>query len=163
MNIKVNISDPASVTNAVNKIAIYQSKIESKITEVLSRLVQMGAKIVDFQYSTSIDDYDYEVSCIVNGDNAMIIAEGSDVMFLEFGAGVWTIDTTAENESSGLPPIEEGSYSQTEGMGQFRPNHRYWYYEGKRYIGIRGTHGFYFASDEIKEQAVNEAIKVFKK
>lgn len=163
MNIKVNISDPDSVKKAVSKITDYESKLESKISEVLSRLVKMGSQIVDYSFSTSIDDYDYEVSCIVNGNNAMIIAEGSDVMFLEFGAGVWTIDTTADNDSSGLPPIEEGSYSQTEGMGQFRPNHRYWFYEGKRYIGIKGTHGFYFASDEIKEQAVNEAIKVFKK
>ena len=163
MKIKVNISHPESVLNAVTKIKDYESKLDDKMQKVITRLVKMGAKIVDYSFSTCLDASDYEVSCIVNGDNAMIIAEGSEVMFLEFGAGVWTIDTTADNDSSGLPPIEEGSYSQTEGMGQFRPNHRYWYHEGRRYIGIKGTHGFYFASDEIKEQAVNEAIKVFKK
>ena len=161
MKIRVNISDPQSVTNAVTKIKDYEKKLDSKIKEVLTRLAKMGTRLVDFHYAGG-EGTEYEVTCVVNGNNAMIIAEGDDVVFLEFGAGFGTYDHLEEMEASGLPPIYPGSWSETEGSGQFA-NKFYWYWNRTKYTRVTATEGFYFASEAIKEEAVNEAIKVFKK
>ena len=158
MRIKITL-DSESIDNAIKKIDQYKNSLQKKAEEVLSQLAVMGMEVVNYAYG----DEEYEISCIVNGDNAMIIAEGSEVVFLEFGTGVYTEDHTYEMETEGLPPIFAGSYSQTEGSGQFRAGHEYWYYNHRKYVGSIPLRGFYMASKEIKEQAVNVAIKVFKK
>lgn len=161
MKIKINALDPESIDNAIREIERYKNSLQGKVEEILSQLAVMGMEVVDYAYGGN--DEEYEISCIVNGNNAMIIAEGSEVVFLEFGTGVYTEDHTYEMETEGLPPIFAGSYSQTEGMGHFRAGHEYWYYNHKKYVGSIPMRGFYMASKEIKEQAVNMAIKVFKK
>ena len=161
MRIKVNVFDPQSIENAIKGLNFYSKTLELKASEVLGLLAERGKEIVDYSYSLS--DEDCEVSCIVNGNSSMIIAEGQNVMFLEFGTGVYTDDFSDEMETKGLPPIFAGSYSQTEGRGHFRPDHQYWYYNRVMYQGTLPTRGFYFASKDIKEQAVEIAKKVFKK
>ena len=162
--IKVNLFDIESINNAINQIKLYQISLDKKIEEVLSRLSTLGVEVIEYQYGLSHEDY-YEVDCIVNGNSSMIIAEGENVMFLEFGTGIYTDDYTEEGEveSQGLPVIFPGSWSNTEGMGQFRPDHQYWYHKHVMYQGTLPTRGFYFASKEIKAQAVDIAKKVFKK
>ena len=147
MKIKINALDPESIDNAIRKIERYKNSLQGKVEEILSQLAVMGMEVVDYAYGGN--DEEYEISCIVNGNNAMIIAEGSEVVFLEFGTGVYTEDHTYEME--------------TEGMGHFRAGHEYWYYNHKKYVGSIPMRGFYMASKEIKEQAVEMAIKVFKK
>ena len=173
MRIRINVYDPDSIEQAIQKVEEYKRSLQSKMNEIVSRLSRLGAQVVDYQYSLANDDpdfdtADYEVSCIVNGNSAMIIAEGSDIMFIEFGAGVRTEDTTGEMQTEGLPPITPGSYSQTEGIGQFIPGKKEFWFHGsgankKFYRGLTPYHGFYFASKEMKEQAVDIAIKVFKR
>ena len=161
MKIKVNVFDPDSINDALIRVRSYRDSLRQKAEEISSRLAVRGMQVVEYQYESSHEDF--EVSCITNGNSSMIIAEGSNVLFLEFGTGVYTEDHSSEMEAEGLPPIFAGSYSQTEGMGHFRPDHQYWYYEGIKYAGTLPTQGFYFASKEIKEQAVEIAKKVFKK
>lgn len=161
MKLKINVFDEKSVEDAIAKINDYSKTLQGKADEIVARLTEIGRQVVDYQYSLSHEEY--EVSCIVKGNSSMIIAEGDNVMFLEFGTGVYTDDHTEEMEAEGLPPIFAGSYSQSEGMGHFRPDHQYWYYEGVKYQGTLPLQGFYFASKEIREQAVEIAIKVFKK
>ena len=163
MKIKINPYSKESVENAITQIKTYRDTIEPKVNEILSQLTALGGQIVEYQYYSPNAEYDTEVSCIVNGNSSMIIAEGLNVMFLEFGTGIYTEDNSEEMESEGLPPIFAGSYSQSEGTGQFRPDHQYWYYNRVKYAGTLPTHGFYFASKEIKKQAVEIAKKVFKK
>ena len=162
--IKVNVLDIESVNAAINQIKLYRSSLDKKVEEILKELSVLGAEVVEYQYYSSHEDY-YEVSCEVNGNSAMIVAEGENVVFLEFGTGVYTEDYTDEEDISpkGLPPIFPGSWSNTEGMGQFTPDHQYWYHKHVMYQGTLPTRGFYFASKEIKNQAVDIAKKVFKK
>lgn len=161
MKIKINVLDIDSIDNAIAQLNAYSKSLQDKAEEIAKRLAVIGMQIVDYQYNLSHEEY--EVSCITNGNSSMIIAEGSNVLFLEFGTGVYTEDNTEEMEAEGLPPIFAGSYSQSEGMGHFRPDHQFWYYEGKKYAGTMPMQGFYFASKEIKERAVEEAKKVFKR
>jgi len=161
LKIRVNISNPDSIKNAVDKITAYEKKLDEKIKTVLTRLAKMGTQLVDYHFSSG-EGTEFEVTCVVNGNNAMIIAEGDDVVFLEFGAGFGTDDHTDGMETSGLPPIYPGSWSETEGTGQFIRK-GYWYWNKQKYTSVTSTKGFYFASKEIKDQAVDVAIKVFKR
>ena len=161
MKIKINVLDRDSIDNAISRIKAYSKTLQDKANEIASQLVIMGAQVVDYAYGGN--DEDYEITCITEGNRSMIIAEGAEVLFLEFGTGVYTEDHTYDMETEGLPPIFAGSYSQTEGMGHFRVGHEYWYYDRKKYVGSIPMRGFYMASKEMREQAVQIAIKVFKK
>ncbi len=161
MKIKINLLNSESVKEAIFKIDKYKKSLPEKANRIVTELAKMGAQIVEYSYSENIYE-DYEVSCIVNGNSAMIIAEGDDVVFLEFGAGVLTNDYTEGMETEGLPPIYPGSYSETEGLKMFS-RYGYWFHAGKKYTGLVPMRGFYFASKEIKEQAVEVAKKVFKR
>lgn len=170
MRIRINPLDPDSIDRAIIKLNEYKLSLQQKTEEIVRRLTVLGGQVVEYYYSAAesnpdFDGVDYEVTCIVNGNSSMIIAEGLDVVFLEFGAGVGVRDDTlaAGMETKGLPPIFPGSYSQLEGSGHFRPGHEYWYYNRHRYESLPAYQGFYFASKEIKEQAVEIAKKVFKK
>lgn len=160
MKIQINISDPDSIDKAIQKIKDYRESFKAKVNEIVSRLTELGAQVVDYQYSGLLDQ-EYEVTCIVKGNHSMIIAEGDSVMFLEFGTGV---DTDSEyGESEGFTIVEKGMWSQTWGKGQFVPNeHEHWYYRDVKYEGTKPTYGFMFASKEIKEQGVEIAKKVFR-
>lgn len=162
MKIRVNVLDPESIDNAIAQVKAYQKSLQGKIENILTELTAMGKEIVETQYSIVPEHEDFDVYCEVSGNSAMIIAEGENVMFLEFGTGVETTDTTAEMETEGLPPIYAGSWSETEGSGVFA-RHGFWHYKGVLYEGTMTTMGFYFASKEIKERAVEVAKKVFRR
>lgn len=163
MRIRVNLLSEDSVKEALKQIKDYTKEVERRANEVISYLVEKGSRIVDAQYSLVDEDKPYEVYCLVNGNSAMIIAEGENVVFLEFGTGVDVRDyTSGEMETEGLPPIYSSSWSQLEGTGTFY-RHGHWHYNGKDYTGTMATQGFYFASKEIREHAVEEAKRIFRK
>ena len=160
MRIKITL-DKESVDKAIAQVKAYKKSFNAKVERIVEELANMGAKIVESQYAIPMDDSDYDVTCIVKGKNAMIMAEGDGVLFLEFGTGVSTTDTTDEMETEGLPPIYPGSWSETEGSGVFA-RHGHWHYKGVDYTGTMATMGFYFASKEIRDKAVNVAKRIFK-
>lgn len=162
MRIKINPYDIDSVNKAIQQVKDYQKSFDKKIDEILNELVNLGARRVETQFALVTEYEPYDISCEVVGNNAMIIAEGENVIFLEFGTGVEVVDTTDEMETEGLPPIYKGSWSETEGTGMFARN-GYWYYNGHKYQGTMATQGFYLASKDIKEQAVKIARRVFKR
>lgn len=162
MKIRVNVLDPSSIDEAIAELKKYSKNLQEKATEIVTELGLRGREIVDTQYSM-VEEYEiYNVDCIVNGTSAMIIAEGDSVVFLEFGTGVDVEDNSSEMETAGLPIIASGSWSATEGRGTF-VRHGHWHYNGVDYTGTMPTHGFHFASKEIKEKAVEVAKRIFTK
>lgn len=164
MRIRVNLTNRDSVREALKELRDYKKEVSRRANEVVSRLAQMGTEIVDTQFSIVAEQDPPEVYCLVNGNSAMIIAEGDNVVFLEFGTGVDVTDKTGDlgMETEGLPPIYAGSWSETQGRGVFA-RFGYWHYKNQLYTGTMATQGFYFASKEIREKAVEEAKRIFKK
>lgn len=160
MKIKIDVLDRDSVASAIDKLNLYSKGIDDKISQIIEILTKLGTEIVEYSYSLSLEEYD--VSCQVKGNSSMIMAEGDNVIFLEFGTGSYTEDHTDDMETFGLPPIFGGSWSATEGSGVYA-RYGHWHYKGVDYQGTNPTRGFYFASKEIKEQAVNIAKRIFKK
>lgn len=166
--IKVNLFDEKSIDRAVTELQNYSKSINSKAKQVADELTRIGAKIVDDRYSMAHEEEEsYSVTYYIYEDeeveNCAIIASGENVMFLEFGTGVYTDDFSDEFEHDRLPPIFGGSWSQSEGKGHFRPDHQYWYYNGIKYAGTLPMMGFYFATKEMKAQAENIVRKAFAK
>ena len=128
--------------------------------EDLEGLYQIGSTY----YNAGMDEgknYDYDVTIEPTEKGCKLVANGEDVCFLEFGAGVSTKSWQGEGQE-GLPPIYPGSWSETEGVGQFA-NQGYWIYGNELYKGIEPTMGMYHASKQMLTDCIEEARKVFEK
>ena len=162
--IKVNLLKENSIDRAIAELQKYTERLTKRAEKIANDLTKIGAKIVDDRYKMSHEEYVvYYLTAKDRGKKTcLIVAEGENVMFLEFGTGIYTDDFSDEFDHDTLPPIFGGSWSQTEGMGHFRPDHQYWYYNRVKYQGTLPMMGFYFATKEMKEQAetiVREAFK----
>lgn len=161
MRIDIDIFDSKSINAAVKMLNRYADGIAKAAEEIARRLAEIGVQVVDQSYSFTGEAYTVRKEQTENG--YMIIAEGDNVLFLEFGTGVLTEDYEHPN-AEGLPVIAPGSWSQTEGMKHFIPGiHEYWYYNRRKYSGTIATQGFYFAKKEMKEQAKQIAAEEFHK
>jgi len=86
--IKLNIFDPSS---AIDELLTYRARLELKTKELVSRLADIGMENakVEFTLAGAENDYgnDTEVRVELTEKGATIIAEGREVLFIEFGAG----------------------------------------------------------------------------
>ena len=99
-----------------------------------------------------------EVFCQASktAEGAKVVANGSQVSFLEFGAGQTT-------DSHLSPPfaVAPGSYSQTVGKKQFLPGVRErWYHKKVRYTRIQPRMGMLRASIAMRRELKQIASKV---
>ena len=114
-----------------------------------------------YQSSTQYNKVDATVLLEPTADGFTVRAEGKDVVFLEFGAGVATDpDARAKLEKDPPFPITEGSYSNTHG-GHYATN-KYWYYGGKRWTEVTPTHAMWRAREETIKALPLMAKEVFK-
>lgn len=142
----------------------YENSLQNKLNILAERLAQIGVRIASTKYNAGMEDsqsYDYDVTVEPTEKGCKLVANGEDVCFLEFGAGVSTKSWQGEGQE-GLPPIYPGSWSETEGNGEFA-NKGYWIYGNKLYTGIEPTMGMYYASKQMLTDCIEEARKVFEK
>lgn len=131
VNISFNIeADTQGLTKLARDIRRNSKKIAMKVAYAGAREARsaFGGEVVCQARKTA------------NG--ASVIATGSQVSFLEFGAGLTT-------DSHLSPPFQvaPGSYSQTVGRKQFLPGVRErWYHNGQRYTRIKPRMGMLKAS-----------------
>ena len=161
MRIDINIFDDKSIDNAIKALDKYKRNLEKASAEIAERLAKLGAQTVDNAYHSVPEDKPFDVFYEPTKNGWLIVALGENVIFLEFGTGVYTTDYR-HPEAVGLPPIEQGEWSKNEGSGVF-VRHGHWHYRRKYYEGTIATQGFYFAKQEIKEQAYIIAREVFHK
>lgn len=163
MKITIDIFNQQSLNNALIALEKICLNIESACNEITERLAKIGRQVVEAEYLSAMDEKPFEVTIEQTNKGYMVIATGENVVFLEFGTGVLTEDY--EGRESELPIlIQPGSWSQTEGRGNFVVgSHEYWYHNRKKYSGTIATKGFYFAKQEMKEQAKIIAKEVFHK
>lgn len=104
--IEVDPFDIRSVKQAIAQLKRHETWRKQKITEYIKRLCEVGAQAARETYRTE------KVSVSVTPDGKGIIAQGGQVMFIEFGAGLPTTDH--EELSSTLSiSIEPGSWSMS--------------------------------------------------
>ena len=154
--ILVDVFDIASIRRAAKEIEDLAKWIEKKSDELCRRLAELGRDVAVTAYADAgaegNDDVDVEVERVGNA-NYIIRAFGSQVYFVEFGAGV----TAGENYDTSviLPPVDISpkSWSSTKGTGEFANSKEgYWHYKGERYTQVVPRKGMYLAVKEIESR-----------
>lgn len=96
--ITINIFNPASIDAAVKEIRDYAEWVKRKMDELRERVAYFIAKDASAVFNTAVaDDLIGEgavigsVDVVVedNGNMTLVIANGEDAVFMEFGAGVY--------------------------------------------------------------------------
>ena len=121
--ITLNPLDTASIEAAIEELKKHEEERKANIKKYIRRLAEIGAEAAQrAYYGGSINpnkmpsnEEGLRVSVEERDNGCAIVAQGSQVIFLEFGAGAWT----ESHELSGPLEIEiaPGSYSDTEGAG----------------------------------------------
>ena len=136
----------------------YEDKLKDKCFEVAQRLAEeIGQPVAQVWFGSEVKVTAKPIGKKKNGYK--IIANGKDVCFLEFGAGV-TTDTThpfAKNVSFDVYPA---SWSIDHAKQFVRKG--YWMYRGEKYDAITPMRGMYHAYKAILEEAPRIVEEVFR-
>lgn len=152
--------DPNSVRAVQEELERYKESLEKKGMEICRRLAEIGMNVASIRYATgSIDgntDVDVSVEPIENGYK--VTANGEDVFFLEFGAGVaagFNYDTSVI-----APPVDitPGSWSKDHARQFTEKGH--WYYGGRKYDMVTPRMGMYSAIKEVEQNIARVAKEV---
>ena len=164
MRIVINPLDPKSIKKAQKQVLAYKTWLESKEKELLERLAMYGATRVSLGFARAIYDaqgHDIQVSAEVVGNKARIIAQGEDVCFVEFGAGIRYGQGYQGEKPVGIVGI--GEYGKGKGK-----NPKGWWYTGNDGKGHH-TYGnppamvMWKTSVELQEIIGDIAREVFRK
>ena len=156
----------SSINNAINELKAYKKELINKNDIFVRRLVELGLNVVNMKVQQSLGDSDDATSKATFSSsgklvNAEIHLTGSDVLFIEFGAGIYY-------NTPGQHPLEDdfgmgvGTYP-----GQTHAFDDFWFYTdeqgntGQISYGTQATMPMYSASIEMYQQVVQIAREVF--
>ena len=115
---------PAGCDKALKKIERYQKSLQRKLDEICKRVADFGLVRAQENFDAAlydgVKDVTVEVDKIENG--YAVRANGTTVLFLEFGAGVHYPN---DHPKAGELGIAHGTYGK--GLG----NNDYWFYTGQ--------------------------------
>lgn len=166
--ININIFDSRSLDKSIQEIKQYQNSLNDKCAEFVRRLADVGIPVIDENIASAAGDSDkghntyIKINSFGSYSQAELICEGSDILFIEFGAGIHY------NGSAGSSPHPKGqelgytigSYGQGKGKNDF------WFYysdtgEAVMSHGTQATMPVYKASLEIRKNILQIAKEVF--
>lgn len=161
MRIVINPFDPASVGNAIKELERYKLWVQEKEVILRQRLAQLGATVASIEFVRAVYNGTNDVSVRVedNGNKATIFAEGSAVLFIEFGSG--------ERYGSGHPEAGKfgygpGTYSDgPNGKGHWDNPNGWFFSHGQHSFGNPPAMAMLHARDSIVEQLTAIAREVF--
>lgn len=150
-------------------IALLENAISpEKITLFLERLAEIGVFTADKNYHAITEsDITYPTLSyeFTDSNTVCITANGTDVLFLEFGTGItYSVDYPTDE---GFNPIfKAGDWSDNEALGgkHHWNDPRGWYIpggHGKHTYGILPARAMYEAKKEIKQKIEQTAREVF--
>lgn len=169
---KISFSlDERSISNAIAQVNALEQEWDKKMDTLLERLATLGATSATLGFRRAIytGDKDVNVSVEKRGNGYVIHAEGEDVLFIEFGAGI--------RYGSGHPQSTEfgmgaGTYPSTKGRkaadGKFYLNWEHpdgWWLPkeagGEHTYGNPPAMVMYRAAREIEQEIEHIAKEVF--
>ena len=162
MKIVINPFDPKSVSEAIKELDRYKKWVQEKEEILRQRLAQLGATVASIEFSRAIYNGTNDVSVRVedNGRKATIFAEGSAVLFIEFGSGAKYGNGHPEAGKFGYGP---GTYSDgPNGKGHWADEEGWYFAHGQHSFGNPPAMAMVHARDAILEQLTAIAREVFK-
>ena len=161
MKIVINPFDPKSVSEAIKELDRYKRWVQEKEEILRQRLAQLGATVASIEFSRAIYNGTNDVSVRVedNGRKATICAEGSAVLFIEFGSGAKYGNGHPEAGKFGYGP---GTYSDgPNGKGHWDDPNGWYFSHGQHSFGNPPAMAMVHARDAILEQLTAIAREVF--
>lgn len=116
--------------------------------EADEKLAAMGAETAQENFGPDIT---------VTADGNRIIANGEQVVFLEFGAGATTVDMWGADLGF---EIDRGSYSDEHDGEYAKSGYEMWHHAGQEYEYIQPTYAMFRAKLQIQRDAAEEIRKV---
>lgn len=147
----------ADIERALRKVERYAEKIDGRMNRLTEVLAKDGAEAAADAYGSSSVD----VNAIYEGNGtSLVVAQGEPVVFLEFGAGD-TVATPEFTEANFPFDISSGSYSRTEGSGEYDETGK-WHFGKREYRYIYPRRGMVNAERVIEDNYESRAREVFK-
>ena len=162
MKIVIDPFDKESIANAIKELERYKMWVQEKEEILRQRLAQLGATVASIEFSRAIYNGTNDVSVRVddNGSKATIYAEGSAVLFIEFGSGAKYGNGHPEAGKFGYGP---GTYSDgPNGKGKWDDPNGWYFAHGQHSFGNPPAMAMVHARDAILEQLTAIAREVFK-
>ena len=156
----------SSINDAINELKAYKKELINKNDIFVRRLVELGLNVVNMKVRQSLGDSDDATSkATFSSSGKLVSAEihltGSDVLFIEFGAGIYY-------NTPGQHPLEdEFGYGVGTYPGQTHAFDDYWFYTdeqgntGQISYGTQATMPMYSASIEMYQEVTRIAREVF--
>lgn len=165
--ISVTLS-PDSIKNAISELQKYKAELRIKNDLFVKRLAELGIPVIDQNIAAAQGDSDkghnayIKLNSFGNYSQAQLIVEGKDILFIEFGSGIFYNGSAG---SSPHPKGEEFGYTiGSYGYGQGK-NETWFYYAdtGEKVMshGTKATMPVYKASVEIIQNVRRIANEVF--
>lgn len=153
LRIKLGVTD---IQKAIGQVEEYGKSIERKRDELITMLTLEATGIAAEAFGNSAD-----VTPVIDGGHGKVVAKGGVRMFIsEFGAGDATSAGTFPNATGFAFPIEPGSYSRTEGSGEYELTGE-WHFGGKAYTEVMPQRGMFLAARHIEDVYAKRAKEVF--
>ena len=162
MKIVIDPFDPKSISEAIKELDRYKKWVQEKEEILRQRLAQLGATVASIEFSRAIYNGTNDVSVRVedNGRKATIFAEGSAVLFIEFGSG--------EKYGGGHPDAGKFGYGPgtwsdgPNGKGKWDDPNGWYFAHGQHSFGNPPAMAMVHARDAILEQLTAISREVFK-
>lgn len=162
MKIVIDPFDQKSIEDAIKEVERYKRWVQEKEEILRLRLAQLGATVASIEFSRAIYNGTNDVSVRVddNGSKATIFAEGSAVLFIEFGSGAKYGNGHPDAGKFGYGP---GTYSDgPNGKGHWSDPNGWYFSHGQHSFGNPPAMAMVHARDAILEQLTAIAREVFK-
>lgn len=159
----------SSIDKAIAELESYRASVINKLKILVGQLTQDGVEIARIQVAASQgDSTDAHVDYLVDSSGeiikASIFLQGTEALFIEFGAGI------AYNTGFQHPNADEFGY----GVGTYPSKHPpnkamnpgYWFYRDEsknlhRSIGTEATMPIFHAGQTIRNNLIQKAIDNF--
>lgn len=166
--IEIDLLNAKSLDAAITKIEAYKKSLEQKCELLCSRLCDIGIPVIRAKISSAMGDSSkaHSVYYNIQSNGAVtdmyIYLTGEDILFIEFGAGIYYNNGAAHPKASELG-FGVGTYpGQTHAI-----NPGYWWYKDDTddtlhfSRGTEATMPMYSAMLTIKDNVLNIAQEVF--
>ena len=161
MKIVIDPFDQKSIDNAVKELERYKRWVQEKEEVLRQRLAHIGATVASIEFSRAVYNGAKQVSVRVddNGRKATIFAEGSAVLFIEFGSGAKYGGGHPDAGKFGYGP---GTYSEgPDGKGHWDDPNGWYFSHGQHSFGNPPAMAMVHARDAMLEQLTAIAREVF--
>lgn len=154
---------PKSIDNAISELQDYQDEFSAKLERFMEALLSVGYTEASSRASSFRGDSTpasvIKEYIIKSKDRlvATISLVGEDALFIEFGSGI--VFNPVDHPLAGKLHYGPGTYP-----GQTHvPNPGYWYYgKGKLSVGTEAKMPIYYASETIRNNAIQKAMEILR-